>query len=206
VHQIAVVGNKPESPKEIAAINRCDPDTLERIARTSLPVLLRAARAAGLGEDDAADASQDTFLVFVQRAEHFDGRSPVINWLLGILYKKIQERRRSVAREEPLVDAAASMSDRFNDEGMWIRPPRSPEAYAAGEQALKWVEDCLGLLNDRRRLAFVLREVEQLETSEICKILETTPNTLGVLLFRARNALRECVESKGLRGSLDVTL
>ena len=197
------MAKRPESPEEI---NRCDPDTLERIARSTLPVLLRAARAAGLGNDDAADVSQDTFLVFIQRAEDFDGRSPVLSWLLGILYKKIQERRRSISREEPLVDAAASMSERFNDEGMWIRPPRSPEAYAAGEQALTWVRDCLETLNDRRRLAFVLREVEQLETGEICKILETTPNTLGVLLFRARNALRECVESKGLRGSVDVTL
>ena len=66
-----------------------------------------------------------------------------------------------------------------------------------------WLDDCLEALADRRRSAFVLREVEELPTDEICKILEVTPNNLGVLLFRARNGLRECLEAKGLRSRHD---
>lgn len=201
-----MVRKSPEPPDDVAAITRRDPATLERIARAHLPSLLRAARAAGLSEDDACDAVQDALLVFVQRAAEFDGRAPVGSWLLGILYKKAHERRRSLAREEPLTDADDPLDGRFDSEGMWIRPPRSPEEYTAGEQAMTWLADCMDRLPDRRRLAFVLREVEQLETGEICKILETSPNTLGVLLFRARNALRACMESKGLRGSSDVAM
>ncbi len=45
-----------------------------------------------------------------------------------------------------------------------------------------------------------LGEVEGLDTDEICKILEVTRTNLGVLLYRARNRLRECLESKGVRG------
>ena len=71
---------------------------------------------------------------------------------------------------------------------------------------MTWLADCLEQLPDRRRLAFVLREVEQLDTLEICKILDMSPNTLGVLLFRARNALRECMEHKGLHGVSDVEM
>ena len=71
---------------------------------------------------------------------------------------------------------------------------------------MRWLTECLDLLADRRRLAFTLREVEQLETAEICKILDVSPNTLGVLLFRARNELRECMETKGLRGADDVAM
>ena len=68
------------------------------------------------------------------------------------------------------------------------------------------LESCLGELPDRQRLAFALREVEDMSTEEVCKILEVSANNLGVLLFRARNGLRECLEAKGFEGSRDVEL
>jgi len=46
--------------------------------------------------------------------------------------------------------------------------------------------------------AFVLREVEGLVSEEICKILSVTRTNLGVLIFRARNRLRECLEAQGV--------
>ncbi|MFI5244604.1 MAG: sigma-70 family RNA polymerase sigma factor [Gemmatimonadales bacterium] len=195
-----------ELPEVVAAINRRDPAMLEQVARTHLPALLRAARAAGLDVDDAYDAVQDALLVFMQRAEDFDGRAPILKWLLGILYRKVLERRRSGSREEASSDADGAFEGRFDSQGMWSRPPRSPEEYTAGGQAMTWLADCMAQLVDRRRLAFVLREVDQLDTAEICKILEVSPNTLGVLLFRARNDLRECMETKGIRGTSDVEM
>ena len=60
------------------------------------------------------------------------------------------------------------------------------------------IEGCMELLPDAQRFAFVLREVEELSTGEICKILGVTRTNLGVMLYRARNRLRECLESKGV--------
>ena len=200
------VAKSPELSAVVAAINRRDAQTLEDVARAHLPALLRAARAAGVGADDAYDVVQDALLVFIERAADFDGRAPVLNWMLGILYRKVQERRRSIARDDPASQLDDPYEARFNSDGMWIRPPLSPDAYTANVQAMTWIAECLQRLNDRRRLAFTLREVDQLETEEICKILDLTPNTLGVLLFRARNALRECMETKGMRGAHDVEM
>ncbi len=198
--------SRTEDAAVVAAIRRRDPATLERIARTHLPLLLRAARAAGAVEANAHDAVQDALLVFVRRAEDFDGRAPVESWLLGILYRTLRSQRRQLAREEPLSQLDDTFEARFDRRGMWVRPPESPDRYSASAQAMAWLRNCLEELNDRRRLAFVLREVEQLETDEICKILEITPNSLGVLLFRARNALRDCMEAKGIRGANDVAM
>lgn len=50
-------------------------------------------------------------------------------------------------------------------------------------------------------MAFVLREIEGLDTDEICKILDVSRTNLGVVFFRARNRLRECLEEKGVRGT-----
>ena len=47
-------------------------------------------------------------------------------------------------------------------------------------------------------MAFILREAEDLGTGEICKILAVTRTNLGVLLYRGRNRLRECLETKGV--------
>jgi RNA polymerase sigma-70 factor, ECF subfamily len=198
---------EPREPQDrIDAIRAGDPDTLEQVARENLPILLRAARAAGLDSDDAHDAVQETLLVFVRRAGEFDGRAAVRTWLFGILLKKISERRRAFAREETVDDIEAVVDARFDAAGRWSRPPRGPDADLSADQAMQWLKECLEQLPDRRRLAFVLREVDQLETAEVCKVLEVSPNNLGVLLFRARSALRECMETKGIRGTRDVVL
>ncbi len=49
------------------------------------------------------------------------------------------------------------------------------------------------------RRSSVLREVEELDTEEICKVLDVTRTNLGVLLHRARARLRGCLENQGIR-------
>jgi len=44
-----------------------------------------------------------------------------------------------------------------------------------------------------------MKEIEGLKTDEICNIMEVSVTNLGVLLHRARNRLRECLEGKGIR-------
>lgn len=95
---------------------------------------------------------------------------------------------------------------RFDAGGTWVRPPRGPEEALARGEFRHQLKACLDSLPDRQRLAFSLREVEGFGTDEVCNILDVSANNLGVLLFRARNRLRECLESKGFQGSGDAAL
>jgi RNA polymerase sigma-70 factor (ECF subfamily) len=61
------------------------------------------------------------------------------------------------------------------------------------------VQDCLETVPRAQRIAFYLREVEEMQTKEICKKMAVSGTNLGVMLFRARNRLRECLEKKGLK-------
>jgi len=54
--------------------------------------------------------------------------------------------------------------------------------------------DCLTKLPQRIADVFMLREMEEMETSQICEALNISPNNLWVMLHRARMALRECLE------------
>ncbi|HLG04801.1 MAG TPA: sigma-70 family RNA polymerase sigma factor [Gemmatimonadales bacterium] len=196
----------PESPDRTAGIRDRDPAVLEAIVDESLPLLLRAARAAGLDRDAAEDAVQETFLVFVRRAHEFDGRARAKTWLYGILLKKISEGRRALARDAEGEDIDAEVEARFGEAGEWIRPPRGPAEELARGEVRRQLGECLDAMPARQRQAFVLREVEELETGEICDALAVSANNLGVLLYRARNRIRECLEAKGLDGSADAVV
>lgn len=191
---------------EVAAIRAGDARALEHVIRECLPGLLRSARAAGLSADRAEDAVQASLLVFVQRAADFDGRARVCTWVHGILLRKIWEARRGVQRETEQEDIDGIMESRFDSSGSWVRPPQGPAEALARGQFRRELETCLDEVPDRQRVAFTLREVEGFETAEICKILDVSANNLGVLLFRARNGLRECLEAKGFEGSGDASL
>ena len=88
--------------------------------------------------------------------------------------------------------------NRFNPDGSWARPPQPVDLQLYRTEVGKLIEDCLEVVPTQQRMAFILREAEDLGTGEICKILAVTRTNLGVLLYRGRNRLRECLETKGV--------
>lgn len=200
-------GAGPIRPARLTELLRTrDPATLDAVVRENMDILFRAASAAGYSSDDSADLVQETLLVFVRRCAEYDGRASTRTWLFGILINKMRERRRVSFRESSFDAIDEVVENRFDASGSWSKPPEAPDSYAATRQAIDWLESCLAKLPEQRRIAFFLNEVEQLSYGEICTILDVSSNNLGVLMFRARNALRECLEAKGLHGSADVDM
>lgn len=195
-----------ESADRVAAIRRCDPAALEAVARECLPGLLRTARAAGLPPERAEDAVQSALTTFLTRAPDFDGRARVTSWIHGILLRKIWEEWRVIGRDLEHDDIDHVFEARFDAEGRWARPPEGPVEALARGLLHRELAGCIDALPDRQRVALVLKEVEGFETEEICNILDVTANNLGVLLYRARNRMRECLESRGIEGSGDAAL
>jgi len=187
-----------EDPQLIADIRAGKAEALEGLIRTYLAQIHRAARGAGLNEHQAEEVAQAVFVTFVETAHRFEGRSKVRTWLFGILYRKLQEARRGFAKDRRNDDIDEVFESRFDETGHWSRPPVAADAYLEGQEVLGEIQDCLEATPERQRLAFTLREVEELETPEICKILDVSATNLGVMLFRARNRLRDCLESKGI--------
>lgn len=190
----------------VAGIQQGDPTVLEQVVRECIPGLIRTATFAGLSREHAEDTVQETLLVFLRRKASFDGRVRVSTWIHGILLRKIWEARRDDRRSGREEEIEEVIESRFSATGAWSRPPEGPlEALERGEFRRE-LEACLGQLRDRQRVAFTLREIEGFSTEEICNILEVSANNLGVLLFRARNGLRECLEGRGFGGTDDASL
>ncbi len=175
-----------------------DPVALRAVVSRYLGQVLRAARGAGLTPEQAEDVTQATFTTFIENAPRFEGRSHVRTWLFGILYKKIAEKRRARDRDRKLDDIDQVFEARFDHAGGWARPPRPADADFEDQEIGGAISECLDAAPTQQRMAFVLREVEGLSTEEIRKILGVTVTNLGVILYRIRNRLRECLEGKGI--------
>ncbi len=189
-----------EGSEFAARIRARDSQALEAVVHAYLSQILRAARGAGLNPQQAEEVTQATFVTFIETAPRFEGRSHVRTWLFGILYKKIAEARRNFRRDRQMEDIEEVVERRFRPDGNWMHPPRPVHLQLQQKEIREGIQGCLDTVPPKQRMAFVFREIEGLSTGEICKILEVTDTNLGVLLYRARNRLRECLETKGVKG------
>ena len=61
------------------------------------------------------------------------------------------------------------------------------------------LKNCLGKLPEKTSAVFILKNMEDLESDEICKELQITPSNYWVLMHRAKLQLRECIELNWFR-------
>src|ERR1051325_11836429 len=154
----------------------------------------------------AEDMVQETFLAALKGGSKFAGRSAEKSWLVGILKNKICDHFRTASRETSFTDMefySDEESDRFASQGLrkdaWIheRAPlewMDPGASLDSEVFWKTFRDCSNKLPKNVATVFNLREVDGVESKEICALLNISENNLWVMLHRARMALRRCLE------------
>jgi RNA polymerase sigma-70 factor (ECF subfamily) len=147
----------------------------------------------------AEDAVQETLLAALAGEASFQGRANLRTWLTGILKHKIIDAIRRMSREATLLPEAdtAEFDALFDPSGHWVEPPAAwtdPDASLEQKRFFAALEACLKRLPQKIAQAFMMREHLGLETGEICKELAITPTHCWVLLYRARMALRECLE------------
>jgi RNA polymerase sigma-70 factor (ECF subfamily) len=154
----------------------------------------------------AEDLVQETWVAALEGLESFEGRSSLRTWLFRILVNKARTRlareRKSVPfsslappdEEKPAVDA-----DRFGPAGAWDDPPvpwseEDPERLAQGVETRAAIEAAIAELPDAQRAVITLRDIDGLETDEICNLLAITVTNQRVLLHRARAKVRQALE------------
>jgi RNA polymerase sigma-70 factor (ECF subfamily) len=171
--------------------------------------LLRVAQLQLRDSDLAEDVVQETLLAALRAQAGFTGKSSVKTWLTGILKHKIVDAIRQKQRQ-PII--AASFDEEtdldefdplFKDNGAWDAPPADwgdPENALSRSQFFDIMQFCLDKLPPNTARVFMMREVMELESDEICKELTITANNLWVILYRARMSLRQCLEQNWFAG------
>lgn len=154
----------------------------------------------------AEDAVQEAFIGALKNASAFGGRAAFKTWVFAILKNKIADllrQRRRLAETSPLshdeekdVDIYEQL---FDGKSLWQSDER-PAAWGDPENSLRdrefWqvFEACLEHLPAQQGRVFMMREIIELDSQEICAALGITVSNLNVMLHRARLRLRECLE------------
>ena len=195
-------GNAPLAP---AAIGSTDP---ERWVEEHGDYLFKFALVRLRDATKAEDMVQETFLAALKGRQKFQGRSAEKSWLAGILKHKILDHYRKAGRETSFTDLdfySDEESDRFIQDGLfqggWIHElgplewSTEPGAGLDSQAFWKTFHDCSRKLPNNVSTVFTMREVDGIESREICKTLNISENNLWVMLHRARMALRRCLET-----------
>ena len=150
----------------------------------------------------AQDLVQETLLAAMRSYEKFAGQSSVRSWLCGILKHKLGDYFRKLGRETSFTDLAFladEYSEKFVPEGYWVHMNGPKEWKPEVDEVMhrdefwKVMRECLGRLPDRVATVFMMREMDEIESKEICATLSISDSNLWVMLHRARMALRECL-------------
>lgn len=158
-------------------------------------------------EAAAEDMVQETLLSAYQSLASYNGRSAERTWLVGILKHKLVDHFRRSSREVSFDPTETDLSefdplfertDEFKDHWHDTLSPRiwkqSPEDALQQDEFFGVLQNCLGKLPDRVANCFALREMNGLESDEICEILGLSSNNFWVMMHRARMSLRRCIE------------
>jgi RNA polymerase sigma-70 factor (TIGR02943 family) len=193
-----------ESPVAVIALMRSRGQTNpERWVDEHGDLLFRYALVRVRRREVAEDLVQETLLSAMRGREKFAGQSSERSWLFGILKHKISDYFRELGRETSFTDLESltdEFSEKFVPEGYWVhvKGPKEwkPEADEVLHRAEFWqtMRNCLDKLPERIANVFMLREMEEVESKEICSMLSISEGNLWVMLHRARMALRECLE------------
>lgn len=182
--------------------------TLEQDLAELRTPLLRFAQLQLRNDALAEDVVSETMLAVLEKPGAFEGRSSLRTYATGILKYKIIDVLRVRGRElpvEPLDEQSVdeALDALFVDNGHWREPPaawQQPERAFEQAQFFQVLELCVERLPPKLGRVFMMREWLEREVTEICSELGITDNYCGVLLYRARMQLRECLDQRWFRG------
>mgnify|MGYP003637961873 CR=1 FL=1 len=163
-----------------------DMDALGALFDRYTPDVYRVARSMGYAAVEAEDLMQDTFLAAFEGVLGFKKRSTFKTWLLAILFRQSNHRRRylRIRKTESLDDASTTPHD------------GRPVEAARNERRLD-VHAMLDTLSPDHRSVLVLRELEGFSYEDIASTLKIPRGTVESRLFRARAILRERFQEYG---------
>jgi RNA polymerase sigma-70 factor (ECF subfamily) len=157
----------------------------------------------------AEDLVQETLVTAVVKLSEFAGGSTLRTWLIGILRHKILDHHRYAARHptdhpDPKEPSGGDAEPWFTPLGAWrVDPNAGLEALDADpaqaleraqlRAALKW---CIDRLPGSLHRVFVLRELDEVDPDAACEAAGISRDSLAVFLYRARQALRTCLQKK----------
>ena len=160
--------------------------------------LLAAARAEGLGAEEAFDAVQEafgSFLTLPAARSLVDAREDSRNLLVAVTRNLARNRRRQAAVARP------HDADPERLAALPARDPSVEDLLAAAEDQVR-LRGCVASLGELQRAVVTLRMLDEIDGQDVAGALGITPGHVAVLLHRAKANLLTCMTSETERNTV----
>jgi len=147
--------------------------------------------------EDACEIVQDTFVSAYKGVKNFGGKARFSTWLCAIVMNlsrnrlsqlKIQRSREAFSIDDPVgSDDAEIKRETASDE------PSILERLERKDVQRK-VQSCIDTLDNEFKEVLVLRDIQGFSYDEITDMLKIPVGTVKSRLFRAREALKDCLK------------
>lgn len=176
-------GSSPAAPRAVA---RVVPEelTIESVFRHYVDDVHRiVARLLGpsAGRADVEDVVQLVFIAIQRALPRFRGESKLSTWIYGVSARVVMTQLRGWRRHRRLL---AALGDHLQSADTY-----TPEQSASERQELARVWRCLLRIKPKKRVVYIMHELEDLSGNEIAEALEIPVATVWTRLHHARKEL-----------------
>ncbi|QEP42650.1 sigma-70 family RNA polymerase sigma factor [Ectothiorhodospiraceae bacterium BW-2] len=153
----------------------------------------------------AEELVQETLLAAIESYPNYSGKASIRTWLIGILKNKAIDYFRRCQRETLLEDESSDeqaldnlIDKSFKESGHWsanLKEWGDPEKMLQQGQFWQVIQLCLGHLPQRLQQIFLMKEIFEQKSENICQELQISATNLWTMLYRARMGLRHCFDN-----------
>jgi RNA polymerase sigma-70 factor (ECF subfamily) len=174
-----------------------DLKAFEQLVLSHQRVLLNIAfRMTGVYED-ACDVVQDSFVAAWQKIGDFRGDAKLSTWLTAIVINLSRNRRQQTRQREHREAYSLNAPFPGSDSDELPDPPsEAPSALDQIEEVelRQYLRRCMDALSAEFREVLVLRDMQELSYEEVGVALKLREGTVKSRLFRARDAVKDCLK------------
>jgi RNA polymerase sigma-70 factor (ECF subfamily) len=147
--------------------------------------------------DEACEVVQDAFVSAYQNIKNFRGQAKFTTWLTAITVNHSRNRLKQMRSRHG--HEAFSLNDPLQaDDGEMIVDPPSKEPSVLDllekRDVQGRVQDCIKALDPEHREVIILRDLQDFSYEEISGMLKMREGTVKSRLFRAREAIKDCLK------------
>ena len=207
-------GKWNDEQKLVAALREGDEAAFGFLIDTYYGSLLRLAMAYVPSRAVAEEVVQETWQGVLESLPRFEGRSSLKTWMFRILTNRAKTRGQRERRYESM-DSGDGHSDgddegwrepeRFQSSGAlaghWLTQPsmwdeETPEKLLLSKESQALIQQAISALPPVQRQVITMRDIDEMDSKEVCNVLEITETNQRVLLHRARTRVRKIIEQQ----------
>lgn len=200
-------GALPPDATLVSRLRAGDADTFAAVVARYQRSMTRVARSWVRTEHAAEEVVQDVWLAVIRGLHRFEGRSSFKTWLFRIVANRATSRALRDRRQVPFSSIEGEdgrewdADGPFTMAGAWAEPVAawpvpSAERLTLQAEIAALVAAAVEQLPAAQRVVLTMRDIEGLDSADVCTVLGVSAVHQRVLLHRARTAVRAAVHGR----------